>query len=134
MSTAILILFTALLVAAIVVQYMFIKLMKRALRAGARIAIEQAWKRVNAHEHGSLKIVEADKILDEALRLLGYKGTLGDKLKKAGPRFSNLNDVWWAHKLRNKAVHELNHKPHDAEVDRAIGIYHKALTDLGARL
>ncbi len=134
MSTAILILFTALLVAAIVVQYMFIKLMKRALRAGARIAIEQAWKRVNAHEHGSLKIVEADKILDEALRLLGYKGSLGDKLKKAGPRFSNLNDLWWAHKLRNKAVHELSHEMNDAEVNRAIVIYHKALTDLGARL
>lgn len=134
MSTAIFIFLAALLVAAIIVQYMIIKLMRRALRAGARIAIEQAWKRVHAHEHGSLKIVEADKILDEALRLLGYKGTLGDKLKKAGPRFSNLNDLWWAHKLRNKAVHELNHKPQDAEVDRAVRIYHKALTDLGARL
>lgn len=134
MSTALLIIFTALLLAAIVLQYIFIKLMKRALRAGARIAIEQAWKRVHAHEHGSLKIVEADKILDEALRLLGYKGTLGEKLKKAGPRFSDLNGLWWAHKLRNKAVHELTHKMEDAEVDRAIRIYHKALTDLGAKL
>lgn len=121
-------------IAVILVQVMFVMMMRRMLRAGARIAIEAAWKKVHEHENAVLKIVEADKVLDEALRLLGYEGSLGEKLKSAGPRFSNLNAVWSAHKLRNKVVHELDAKPNDREVDAAVASIRSALADLGARL
>jgi hypothetical protein len=109
-------------------------LMSRVLRAGARLAIHAAWAKVSSHPHGTLKVVEADKILDEALRLLGYTGTLGEKLKKAGPRFSDLDAVWKAHKLRNKLVHQLDAAPRDAEVERAVESFRRALNDLGAGL
>ena len=118
--------------AVIVLQIMFWLLMRRVLRAGARLAIQAAWAKVLSHEHATLKVVEADKILDEALRLLGYTGSLGDKLKKAGPRFKDLDAVWKAHKLRNKLVHELNSVPRDAEVEHAVESFRKALNDLGA--
>lgn len=129
-----LVVIVALMIAVVLVYFMVLALMRRMLRAGARIAVEMAWKKVREHDNPVLRVVEADKILDEALRLLGYTGSLGEKLKKAGPRFSNLNAVWAAHKLRNRLVHELDVKPADREVDQAVSAFHKALTDLGARL
>lgn len=132
--TTFIVIITLVVLAALIAQYMVLFTMRRMLRAGTRMVIEAAWKKVHTQESGILKVVEADKILDEALRMLGYTGSLGDKLKAAGARFKNLDAVWTAHKLRNKLVHELDTKPSDKEVDRAIDAFHKALTDLGARL
>ena len=123
-----------LLLAVGLVWFMILMTKRRMLRAGAKRAVEKAWQKVKTHTSPTLKLVEADKILDEALRLLGYAGTLGEKLQKAGPRFSDINGVWWAHKLRNRVVHDLTSQASDGETNRAISIYHKALTDLGARL
>lgn len=124
----------AVVIAVVLMQMMLWLLMRRMLRAGARLAIRTAWAKVHAHSHGTLKVVEADNILDEALRLLGYRGTLGEKLKQAGPRFKDLNAVWRAHKLRNKLVHELDAIPADREVLYAVETFRKALNDLGAGL
>lgn len=121
-------------VATILVWLMILVQMRRLLRAGAKRAIEKAWKRVGDQDNLTLKIVEADKILDEALRLLGYSGTLGEKLKAAGPRFSHVDGVWKAHKLRNTLVHELDKKPSEAEVKNALMSFQRALRDLGARI
>lgn len=127
-------LIVVLLVASALVWFMILAQMRRLLRAGARAAITKAWKNVESQPNPTLKLVEADKILDEALRLLGYEGSLGDKLKKAGPRFSDLNGVWWAHKLRNRAVHDLTSAPNKEEIDRAIVIFRLALSDLGVKV
>ncbi len=123
-----------LIIASVLVWFMILTQMRRLLRTGARIAIEKAWQKVKAQENPTLKLVEADKILDEALRLLGYTGSLGEKLKAAGPRFSDINGVWWAHKLRNRAVHDLTSAPSKEEIERALGIFRIALADLGARI
>lgn len=134
MSPILILVILAFLSLAVIVTYvMAVQLMKRTLRAGARLAIEAAWAKVHRHENGILKVVEADKVLDEALRLLGYAGSLGEKLKKAGPRFSDLNGLWTAHKLRNSLVHDLSAVPRDADVERAISSFRKALLDLGAK-
>ena len=129
-----LLIITLAIVAALVSVVMVQIMIRRVLRAGARLAIEAAWKKVLAHENLTLKVVEADKVLDEALKLLGYRGSLGDKLKAAGPRFRDVEALWAAHKLRNKLVHELDQSPADREVDEAVKAFHAALTDLGARL
>lgn len=78
-------------------------------------------------------ILDADKLLDYALSRKGFSGSLGEKLKKAGPRFSSLNNVWFAHKMRNKIAHELS----DIDISdakMALGYFKKALNDLGAKL
>lgn len=121
-------------VAAALAQFMVFALMKKVLRKGAKVAIEMAWKKVHAHSNPVLKVIEADKILDEALRLLGYTGSLGDKLKAAGPRLNNINALWSAHKLRNRLVHELDVKVGDREVEKAIQTFRHALKDLGANI
>ena len=83
--------------------------------------------------HPKHAILDADKLLDYALKKKGYQGTLGEKLKKSKSRFSDLNGVWFAHKLRNKVAHELD-EININEAKRALKHFKKALNDLGAKL
>jgi hypothetical protein len=97
------------------------------------------WQRVQEHfyagDDNSLKlaILEADKILDEALRLAGFRGeSLGDRLKKLDEsKLPNLQDVWEAHKLRNRLVHETDFKLNRNTAERALAIYEQSFKDLG---
>jgi hypothetical protein len=79
-----------------------------------------------------LAILNADKLLDKALKARGYKGdTMGDRLKNARTAFKNNNAVWAAHKLRNQIAHEdVEIKPHT--VRQALAAFKTALKDLGA--
>lgn len=98
--------------------------------------IESNWIRIidsfNMNPKGA--ILEADKVLDHCLYKRGFKGSLGDKLKKASGKFSNLDGVWFAHKLRNRYAHELNVKVNNDEARNALKYYKQALMDLGAKL
>lgn len=55
-----------------------------------------------------LAIIEADVILDEALKQIGYSGgSLGERLKSISTtQLSTLNEAWEAHKVRNRIAHE----------------------------
>jgi hypothetical protein len=93
--------------------------------------VDAAWKRVLSVENLTLKIVEADKVLDLALSLLGYQGSVGEKLKIAGPRFSSIDSVWRAHKLRNSLVHDMHPSIGLKDVEGALSAFRKGLSDLG---
>lgn len=83
--------------------------------------------------HPKQAVLDADKLLDYALSKKGFAGSVGEKLKAAGPRFSDLDGVWRAHKLRNHVAHELSDiELHAAKA--AINNFKKALNDLGAKL
>ena len=78
-------------------------------------------------------IIGADKLLDKALIEMGIPGkTMGDRLKKAGGRFSNLNAVWRAHKLRNAIAHEADFEVSYNQASSALAAFKQALKDLGA--
>ncbi len=78
-------------------------------------------------------IIEADKLLDKALIEMGVPGkTMGDRLRRRGDKFSNLNSVWRAHKLRNAIAHEAGFEVGYKQALNAIEIYKQALKDLGA--
>lgn len=83
------------------------------------------------HPHKAL--IEADKLLDFALRVRGYEGSLGEKLKKAGGEFSRIDDVWEAHKLRNRLAHEVGFKLSPQVVKVALAKFRTALADLGVQ-
>jgi hypothetical protein len=53
-----------------------------------------------------LRIIEYDKVLDQLLLELGFHGSTGQKLMKAGSRFKNKDALWKNHKLRNVIAHE----------------------------
>ncbi len=65
-----------------------------------------------------LRILEYDKILDQLLFELGYKGNTADKLKKGGARFSNTQTLWTYHKLRNTIAHEHGAAASTSDADR----------------
>lgn len=78
-------------------------------------------------------IIEADKLLDKALMEAGAPGkTMGDRLKRSGGRFSDINAVWRAHKLRNAIAHESDLEVGYKQANNALLVYKQALKDLGA--
>ncbi len=83
-------------------------------------------------------IMEADKLLDFCLgKILGSKyekASLGEKLKLKGVMFSDLNGVWFAHKLRNKIAHELDSRVSMGEAKRALAAFKRAFVDLGVKI
>lgn len=80
-----------------------------------------------------LAILNADKLLDQALRQRGVKGaTMGERMKSANNGWSNANAVWSAHKLRNRIAHEPNVKVEYNDTRRAMMAYRQALKDVGA--
>ena len=80
-----------------------------------------------------LVILNADKLLDQALRQRGFKGeTMGERMKSARDVWSNANDIWTAHKLRNRIAHETDITVGYANARRALSAYKRALKDVGA--
>ena len=80
-----------------------------------------------------LAIINADKLLDVALKKRRYTGkTMGERLVAAQRKLSNNDGVWHAHKLRNKLVHEQDITLKEKDVREALVGIRQALKDLGA--
>lgn len=97
------------------------------------LSIEQSLQKGNESSY-SMAIIEGDKILDRAMMEMGIQGrTMGDRLKRIGKdKFSQVNAVWHAHKLRNQIAHEHDFKPEYRQALHALETYKQALKDLGA--
>ena len=84
--------------------------------------------------HFKASIMEADKLVDYALKGKGIKGnTFGERLKNAKSQFSSYSDydnLWFAHKVRNNIAHESTHDLNSAEAKKAIEYYKKALLEM----
>ena len=80
-----------------------------------------------------LAVLNADKLLDKALREKGMRGeTMGERMKSAREYFSNNNTVWVAHKLRNQIAHEHGVQLSRGQTDKALSAFRQALQDVGA--
>jgi hypothetical protein len=80
-----------------------------------------------------LAIIDADKLVDEALKKSHVKGkTMGERLVTVQRSLTNNDGVWYAHKLRNKLVHEQYDKLREQDVKEALIGFRQALKDLGA--
>lgn len=90
------------------------------------------WQKILDHKDGKHALLDADKLLHLVLRKKGYQGNVGDQLKKGAKLFTNINDLWFAHKLRNRIAHELDMHLNEGDRHRAIRYFEKALKDLGA--
>lgn len=96
------------------------------------LAIEKGLDRSQpASSH--LAVLNADKLLDQALRERGVRGeTMGERMKTAKDTWSNANAVWTAHKLRNQIAHESDVQVGYDEARRALAGFKQALKDIGA--
>lgn len=77
-------------------------------------------------------VIEADKLVDHALKHLGVPGeSMGERLRAAKGRFTDYDGLWKAHKTRNQVVHETRKELLSFEATQAIGRFRRALQDLG---
>ena len=89
--------------------------------------------RVKTPEGMVLAVIDADKLLDEALKKKNFKGkTMGERLVSAQRSLTDNDAVWYAHKLRNRLVHEPDVKLKKNEAQNALAGFKKGLMDLGA--
>jgi hypothetical protein len=94
--------------------------------------IEQQLKR-DEPSSCHLAVLNADKLLDQALRERGVRGnTMGERMKTIKDTWSNANNVWTAHKLRNQIAHETDVSVGYDDARRALSGFKQALKDLGA--
>lgn len=96
------------------------------------LEIENSVTRDNAASW-QLAIMNADKLLDQALRERRFRGqTMGERMKSAQKTWKNANHVWGAHKIRNQLAHEVNAKVTYDITLRSLSAFKQGLKDLGA--
>lgn len=88
-------------------------------RANARWQnIERMFDSANPNDW-RVAIIEADSMLEEFIRSLGYPGSnMGEQMKNIKPgEFPTLQNAWEAHKVRNRIAHEgMNYQLSQREV------------------
>ena len=79
-----------------------------------------------------LAILEADNMLEELVRKVGYEGeTLGERLKSIDVSdFQSIEGAWEAHKVRNRIAHEgASYQLTEREARRVIALYEKVFKE-----
>lgn len=78
-------------------------------------------------------VVEADDLLDRALKKSGVRGkSMGERLVKIQRDLTDNDGVWYGHKLRRQLDSEPDKTLREAEVKKALVGIRQALKDLGA--
>ncbi len=116
--------------AALVLAGVVWKTRRRGMSAAAKAKVEKALQLAMNQQDSVRRVWAMDTVLDLTLGELGFGGSLGDKLKKAGPRIPNIQAVWEAHKLRNQLAHAHDASASPAQIDRAIRILEHAIRTL----
>lgn len=125
----------------IILLVLFVPLFGQQFKVGRgvnRQLIRKHWRKVESYlQQGGIgthrAITEADKLVDYVLRKQGYVGeNMGERLRSAEPRFSSLDGLWQAHKLRNRLVHETGFDVGLPRAKKALSEFRRALRDLGA--
>ncbi|MBQ3352303.1 hypothetical protein IJG91_01395 [Candidatus Saccharibacteria bacterium] len=98
----------------------------------AWLKIENSLTKDNKQSY-NVVVIDADKLLDKALNEMGMPGkTMGERMKRAGGYFSQVNSVWYAHKIRNQIAHEHGFSVDYNQAKHALASFKQALKDLGA--
>lgn len=78
-------------------------------------------------------VIEADQLLDDALKKRGFKGgSMGERMVSARQSLTDNDSAWFAHKLRDKLVHDEHVELTRPVVQKAVKGARQALKDLGA--
>lgn len=106
------------------------RLRKRRLPRAAAERFLRQWDGLSRIADPGRRVLEAEAILDAAMRQSGCPGTFAEKLKRVGARFPDVDAVWSAHRLRNRIAHEAGTRVSDADARRALAAFEKALRSL----
>lgn len=104
-----------------------------ALNAAAEESpINPKWEQIQMHLNSKnpsewrVAIIEADIMLDDLLKSIGYHGdTVGDKLKAVEKSdFTTVDAAWEAHKVRNAIAHQgADFQINEREANRVIALF-----------
>lgn len=98
--------------------------------------VKQLWEQIEQSAKqgklgGKIAIIEADKLLDNVLKSMLFPGeTMGERLKMAGYKYPGIRDVWTAHRVRNRLVHETDYELRDRDVRETLEDFKRALKEL----
>ncbi|NTV44538.1 MAG: hypothetical protein HGA67_02490 [Candidatus Yonathbacteria bacterium] len=99
---------------------------------------DERWEMIQNHiasdnpNDWRVAIMEADNILDDMVKRMGYEGEdLGGRLRAVEPSdFLSIQSAWEAHKVRNKIAHDgLGFEITQREAKRVIGLYEKVFRE-----
>lgn len=112
----------------------FIKRPRKALdRTHFRAKWKELQKLCSKTETWAMAVIQADSLLDEALKKKHFKGkTMGERLVSAQRSLTNNDGVWFGHKLRNQLVHQTDVALREKDIKHALIGFGQALKDLGA--
>jgi hypothetical protein len=116
----------------------FIEFLK--FRPYERPRASKKWKKImgrletGTESEAKLAIIEADDLLNEILKRMGYEGeTLGEKLKKVKKTIlPNLDEVFQVHKIKSDIVYDPGFRLTFEQAKNFLGIYERALSNLEA--
>jgi len=115
----------------LIVAYVVFRRFRRRITPDDILEIQGAWEGIKREKDMGRAILEADKLLDHALMKLGYRGSLGTKLKKSHRLFGkNINRVWAAHKVRNNIAHQIHYQVDKQTYNSTIRQFEEAFKDL----
>ena len=104
-----------------------------------KIGLVKRWEKIKKRlERGweaeaKLAIIEADKLLDDVLKLMGYGGTdIESRLKKlTTDKVTNLDALLKAHEIRNSIVHDPDYHLLLEKAEEVILTYEQTFKHLG---
>ncbi|MBC7746611.1 hypothetical protein H7Y40_01360 [Pedobacter sp.] len=137
MDSAIMFLFISVVIIGIVL-VIIINLTRKSPHALDKQHYQEQWLSIEQSvgtDNGSMQfaIVQADKLLDKALKERGFAGqTMGERMKSAQKNMTNPDAVWAAHKIRNRIAHEDSMTVGRKQTLQALQGLKRALRDLGA--
>lgn len=103
---------------------------QRRLHPGSAQRYIIAWQKLASIPDEHRRVLEAEKIVESAFRELGYNGTFADALREHGVRFAHIEQLWRAHKLRNRIAHEMHVQLTEREVADALNAFERTLKQL----
>lgn len=102
--------------------------------------IEKAWNKIigrletGLESEYKLAVIEADSMLDDILKRMGYGGeTLGERLKNlTSATLPNIEGLKESHQIRNNIIHDPDYRLSLDEARKIMANYEQAFRDLQA--
>lgn len=111
----------------IIVFFIFISFFGKKSQKTWQINVTSKLKNLNT-DH-KLQLIELDKLLEYCLKNYFNQQNLsfGEIMKKNRSSFTknNLDEIWFAHKLRNKLVHDISFTPSKSDLKLATSFLYK---------
>ncbi|MBI4268334.1 hypothetical protein HY627_00685 [Candidatus Uhrbacteria bacterium] len=126
------------IVGAYVVKKIRIFFRRPELLGTSRDDLRKKWSQIEAMaargDEMSLKlsVMEADKLLDHALKSMGFGGeSMGERLKLVVYKYPRVRRAWMGHTVRNQLVHETSYHLSRSTARQALSSFKDALSELG---